>query len=77
MEDAKNDARTGVGGSADIKTAKLAQFTIGKRVIDQPMANFFLEGSPAGEGQAGHIGLGALQRYRMIFDYQRKRLILE
>jgi hypothetical protein len=75
--DAKNDARTGVGGSADIKTAKLAQLTVSNRVIDQPVANFFLEGSPAGEGQAGHIGLGALQRYRMIFDYERKRLILE
>lgn len=77
VQDSKSDARNGVGGSADIKTGKLAELRIGRRTIQQPAANFFLDGSPAGDGQAGHIGLGALQRYRVIFDYSRKRMIVE
>jgi len=71
------DARRGVGGSAEIRSGKLAELRMGKCVVKKPTANFFLEGSPAGEGQAGHIGLGALQQYRMIFDYSRNRMILE
>jgi hypothetical protein len=40
-------------------------------------ANFFAEGSPAGEGLAGHIGLGVLREFKVIFDYSRRRMILE
>jgi len=72
-----NATRHGVGGSADTRPGKLEELRIGTFKIRQPSSNFFLEGSPAGEGQAGHIGLGALERFRMIFDYSRKRLILE
>ena len=72
-----SDTRHGVGGSTDIKPGKLEELRIGSFKIRKPSANFFLEGSPAGEGQAGHIGLGALERFRMIFDYSRKRLILK
>jgi hypothetical protein len=50
---------------------------MGKLIVKAPTANFCLEGSPAGEGQAGHIGLGVLERYKMIFDYSRRQLILE
>ena len=75
-EDA-SDTRHGVGGSTDIKPGKLDELRIGSFKIKKPSANFFLKGSPAGEGQAGHVGLGALQQFRMIFDYSRKRLILE
>jgi hypothetical protein len=75
-EDA-NESRRGVGGSADIRPGKLQELRLGNFKITKPSANFFLEGSPAGDGQAGHIGLGALERFRMVFDYSRKRLILE
>jgi hypothetical protein len=72
-----SESRRGVGGSADIRPGKLEELRLGSFKITKPSANFFLEGSPAGDGQAGHIGLGALERFRMIFDYSRKRLILE
>jgi hypothetical protein len=76
-DEAANDSRRGIGGSADIRTGKLVELRMGPVTVKQPSANFFLDGSPAGEGQAGHIGLGALERYRVIFDYSRKRMILE
>jgi hypothetical protein len=72
-----SDTRRGIGGSAEIRPGLLAELRLGKLVVKNPSANFFVEGSPAGDGQAGHIGLGALQRFRMIFDYSRRRLILE
>jgi predicted aspartyl protease len=73
----KSDSRRGVGGGAEIRTGTLAELRMGSLVVKKPSANFFLEGSPAGEGQAGHIGLGVLERYKMIFDYSRLRIILE
>jgi predicted aspartyl protease len=73
----QNETRRGVGGGAQIRTGILSELRIGKLIVKKPTANFFLEGSPAGDGQAGHIGLGVLERYKMIFDYSRLRLILE
>jgi len=70
-------ARRGVGGSAPIQHGILEELRLGELVVKKPSVNFFLEGSPAGIGQAGHIGLGALQRFKMIFDYSRRKLILE
>jgi hypothetical protein len=29
------------------------------------------------EPLAGHIGMGALHRYKVIFDYSRKQIILD
>jgi hypothetical protein len=76
-ESGTGSVRRGVGGSAEIERRKLAELRLGSLSVAKPTANFFREGSPAGDGQAGHIGLGALQRFKMIFDYTRKQLILE
>ena len=75
--DGKSSARQGVGGGTATRQTKLDQLQLGKLTVDQPSCNCFVEGSPASAGQVGHIGLGALQRFRFIFDYSRKRLILE
>ena len=72
-----NDTRRGVGSGTEIRTGTLSELKMGKLVVEKPNANFFLEGSPAGEGQAGHIGLGVLERYKIIFDYSRLQIILE
>jgi hypothetical protein len=72
-----SDSRRGVGGGAEIRAGTISELRMGNLVVKKSNANFFLEGSPAGEGQAGHIGLGVLERYKMIFDYSRKQLILE
>ena len=74
---AQSDTRRGVGGGAEIRTGTLSELRMGTLVVKKPSANFFLEGSPAGDGQSGHIGLGVLERYKMIFDYSRLRIILE
>lgn len=73
----KQGARTGVGGAADIHRTRFAKLQMGKVTVNEPSANLFLEGSPAGRGQAGHIGWPTLDRFKVIFDYSRKRMILE
>ncbi|HEX5223350.1 MAG TPA: retropepsin-like aspartic protease, partial [Verrucomicrobiae bacterium] len=70
-------SRSGVGGSVDTRHGKLPQFQLGKATLDNLPANFFSEGSPAGEGLAGHIGMGTLRHFKVIFDYSRKQMILE
>jgi len=70
-------ARRGVGGSAAIQHGSVPELRLGTLVVKKPSANFFLEGSPAGDGQAGHIGLGALRQFKMIFDYSRRQMILQ
>jgi hypothetical protein len=74
---AQKDLRRGIGGNAEVQRGMLDELRLGKLVVKTPSANFFMQGSPAGRDLAGHIGLGALQRFRMIFDYSRGRLILE
>jgi hypothetical protein len=73
----RKSERVGVGGSAAIQSGRLEQLQLGKLTVNQPSANFFLRGSPAHEGHAGHIGMGALQQFKVILDYSRKRMILE
>lgn len=74
---ATEGVRRGIGGSAKIRHGELPQFQLGKLKLDRLSANFFLEGSPAEVGFAGHIGMGVLWRYKVIFDYSRKQMILE
>lgn len=73
----RNGSRTGVGGSVDTHEGRLPQFQLGTQMLTNVSANFFTEGSPAGEGLAGHIGLGVLREFKVIFDYARRRMILE
>ena len=70
-------SRSGVGGSVDTRHGKLPQFQIGKATLDNLPANFFSEGSPAGAGLAGHIGMGTLRHFKVVFDYSRKQMIHE
>lgn len=69
--------KRGVGGRARIRHGFVPELRLGAVTLEKPAANFFSDGSPAGEGLAGHIGMGALQNYKIIFDYSRRRMILE
>jgi hypothetical protein len=69
--------KRGVGGAAQFQQGDVAELRLGGFTAKKPSTTFFMEGSPAGEGQAGHIGLGSLEQFRVIFDYSRKRMILE
>ncbi|MCI0744289.1 MAG: retroviral-like aspartic protease family protein [Verrucomicrobia subdivision 3 bacterium] len=69
--------RFGVGGGTRTRTGRLPKLKLGKLAIEQPAADFFLEGSPVDPPLAGHIGAGILRDFKVVFDYSRKRMILE
>ncbi len=74
---ARDGGRTGVGGSTRTRSGHLLQLRLGKLAIEKPAADFFLEGSPADPPLAGHIGWELLRDFKVIFDYARRRMILE
>ena len=74
---ARGGARTGVGGAARTRDGHVPQLKLGGLTIDRPDASFFQEGSPVDAGLAGHVGLGVLRQFKIIFDYSRQRMILE
>ena len=69
--------RTGVGGSVETQVGRLPQFQLGRQKLTDVAANFFREGSPVDADLAGHIGLGVLREFKVIFDYSRRQMILE
>ena len=75
--DTQGSAKFGVGGSARTRRGHLPQVRIGDLAVDKPQTDFFLEGSPVDEPLAGHIGMGVLRHFKVIFDYSRQQVILE
>ncbi len=73
----ENSARQGVGGDTRTKIGRVPKFRLGAQIIEKPLTNFFLEGSPVDDGLAGHIGMDLLRRFKVILDYSRERMILE
>ena len=69
--------RAGVGGDAETKVGSVPELQLGRLTVKKPEANFFLQGSPVEGNLAGHIGIGVLRQFRMVFDYSRQQLILE
>ena len=74
---ARTGGRVGVGGGARTRPGHLPQLLLGGLAIEKPSASFFLEGSPVDAPLAGHIGWELLRDFKVIFDYARKRMILE
>lgn len=70
-------SRVGVGGGVRTTLGHVEQFQLGRLTVDKPMTNFFENGSPVDDGLAGHIGLGVLGRFTVIFDYPHGRMILQ
>jgi predicted aspartyl protease len=69
--------RNGVGGSVNTFASHIPKLHLGGLEVVMPSANFFKDGSPAGDDQAGHLGCEVLSHFKVIFDYSRKQLILE
>jgi hypothetical protein len=69
----------GIGGENRSPIGRVASLELGGVRLERPVAMF--RGPGAGEisapGTAGNIGGGILRRFKVIFDYPRKRLILE
>jgi predicted aspartyl protease len=74
---AQTGGRVGVGGGTRTRPGRLAQLQLGGLAIEKPSVSFFLEGSPVDAPLAGHIGWELLRDFKVIFDYTRKRMILE
>jgi len=73
----KLEARArGVGGEMKIVAGRLPGVRLGRFRVEDPVVLF-----PAGQitepGSAGNIGGGLLRRFRVIFDYPGRRMILE
>lgn len=75
--DGKRDEKFGVGGSVATHNTQIPTVRLAGLEATDVQADYFLEGSPVDEPLAGHIGMGFLRRYKVIFDYTRQRLILE
>lgn len=69
--------KIGVGGGTETRSGHLPCLQLGAAKIERPQTDFFLEGSPVDPGLAGHIGITTLNRFKVIFDYSRRRMILE
>jgi predicted aspartyl protease len=69
--------RRGVGGGARTRNGHIPKLRLGRITIENPLADFFLEGSPVDPPIAGHIGADILNDFKVIFDYSRKQMILE
>jgi hypothetical protein len=67
----------GVGGGAQTRSGHLPRLHIGEMKVEKPDVDFFIEGSPVDNPLAGHIGIGALKHFKVIFDYSRRQMILE
>lgn len=69
----------GVGGITEVRLARLTRLELGGFTLEQPVAAL----QPAGggyisaEGTIGNIGAGVLSRFKVIFDYPHRRMILE
>jgi hypothetical protein len=77
--DPKSEAsrKFGVGGGVETKSGSVNAFRLGSVEVREPQTDFFLRGSPVNDPMAGHIGMGVLHQFKVIFDYSRKLMILE
>jgi hypothetical protein len=77
------DVKQGVGGEARIRTGRIPRLRLGQEEgpaaaeAVNVSASFFEDGSPAGRGMAGHIGMDAWRQFLVTFDYPRQRILLE
>lgn len=72
-----SDEKFGIGGSVETESGVIPIFRLGSLEVRKAQTDFFTKGSPVDEPLAGHIGMGILHHYKVIFDYSRNRLILE
>jgi hypothetical protein len=69
----------GVGGGTQNLLARVSSLTLGGIRLDAPTATLRVSdvGHIAASGASGNIGGDVLRRFKVIFDYPRRRMILE
>jgi len=73
----RSDEKFGIGGSVETKSGTLPLLRLGNLEVRNSQTDLFMKGSPVDDPLAGHIGMGILHHYKVIFDYSRKQLIIE
>jgi len=70
---------TGAGGSIPVAIGRLSRLRLGRFSIQAPITMYprTRRGVFALSGVGGNIGNGVLRRFKVTFDYARKRMILE
>jgi predicted aspartyl protease len=69
----------GVGGATPVRLARVAKLELGGFTLEQPVTALQPPGvgRVSAEGTIGNIGGGILSRFKVTFDYSRRRMILE
>ncbi|HKQ60312.1 MAG TPA: aspartyl protease family protein [Candidatus Polarisedimenticolaceae bacterium] len=69
----------GVGGSVELRLARVERLELGGFALGQPIALFQPRGAGrvSAPGTLGNIGGAVLDRFKVIFDDSRSRMILE
>jgi len=69
----------GIGGATPVRLARVAKLELGGFTLDRPVAALHPPGAGhiSAEGTVGNIGGGILSRFKVTFDYPRRRMILE
>jgi hypothetical protein len=64
-----------IGGKIEAYVVRLDSLALGTTTITKPIAAYSVDTSRRGD--AGTMGVGLLGRYNLVFDYARRRLIIE
>ena len=67
----------GVGGEFALPVARAESIRIGGFTLERPVTAFPTAGTFGADGIAGNIGTAILRRFKVVFDYSRKRVHLE
>ena len=69
----------GVGGASEVRLARIERLELGGFSLARPIAALRSAGAGrvSAPGTLGNIGGAILSRFKVIFDYPRKRMILE
>jgi len=67
----------GIGGEFDVHTGRMRSLSVGPFTVHDPLAILPLGGVLAdAEDAVGNLGGGFLRRFRVVFDYSRRRMLL-
>jgi Aspartyl protease/PDZ domain len=67
----------GVGGEVVLPVGRVAALHLGPFRVERPVTAFPTAGHFGREGKAGNIGSAVLRRFKVTFDYSRRRMYLE
>lgn len=76
----KNTVRVpswGISGKSHAHLGRIDELRLGAFHMDSVLTRFPIDGHRQTAGRHGVVGLGVLSRFKVIFDYERKRMILE